>query len=88
MITAVVFKPQFAIDLSGSVVTQMTPTQPATDFVDSFEVHNLIKMKGYFKGSSNVWDHALDGVVHQEIALCAFGGLTNHLSRLKAGLPS
>nr|GEW57718.1 DNA mismatch repair protein MSH7 [Tanacetum cinerariifolium] len=61
----------------------MTPTQPATDFVDSSEVCSFIKTKGYFKGSPNVWDRALDGVVHQEIAVCALGGLANHLSRLK-----
>ena len=36
---------------AGSVVRQMTPTQPTTDFVDSSEVCSFIKMKGYFKGS-------------------------------------
>lgn len=61
----------------------MTPSVPATDFVDSYEVRNFIQMKGYFKGSSNPWDLALNQVAHQDIALCALGGLSNHLSRLK-----
>ena len=71
------------LPLVGSVASQLTPAQPATDFVDSSEVSHVIQMKGYFKGSSNAWDRALDGVVHQDIALCALGGLTSHLSRLK-----
>ncbi|PWA49100.1 DNA mismatch repair protein MutS, connector domain-containing protein [Artemisia annua] len=61
----------------------MTTKQPATDFVDSSEVCKFIKMKEYFKGSLNVWDRALDGVVHQDVAICALGGLANHLFRLK-----
>nr|XP_043629130.1 DNA mismatch repair protein MSH7 [Erigeron canadensis] len=69
--------------LMGSVASRMTPAQPATDFIDSSEARNFIQLKGYFKGSSNAWDCALDGVLHQDIALCALGGLTNHLSRLK-----
>ncbi|KAJ9551139.1 hypothetical protein OSB04_015184 [Centaurea solstitialis] len=69
--------------LMGSVASQLTPAQPATDFVDSSEVRHVIQMKGYFKGSFNAWDRALDGVVHQDLALCALGGLTSHLSRLK-----
>ncbi|KAI3670995.1 hypothetical protein L1987_87641 [Smallanthus sonchifolius] len=69
--------------LTGSVVSQLTPAQPFSDFVDSSEVRNVFQLKEYFKGSSNVWDHALDEVVHQDIALCALGGLTSHLSRLK-----
>ncbi|KAK1418538.1 hypothetical protein QVD17_27683 [Tagetes erecta] len=70
--------------LMGSVVSQLTPAQPFTDFVDSSEVRNVFQSEGYFKGSSNVWDRALDEVVHQDIALCALGGLTSHLSRLKS----
>ncbi|KAJ0540686.1 putative DNA mismatch repair protein MutS/MSH [Helianthus annuus] len=69
--------------MMGSAVSQLTPAQPFTDFVDSSEVRNVFQLNGYFKGSSNVWDRALDEVVHQDIALYALGGLTNHLSRLK-----
>lgn len=71
------------LSLVGSVVSQLTPAQPFTDFVDPSEVRNVFQSEGYFKGSSNVWDRALDEVVHQDIALCALGGLTSHLSRLK-----
>lgn len=56
--------------------------QPVTDFVDASEVSNLIQLKGYFKGSSNSWNHGLDGVVHHEISLPALGTLIDHLSRL------
>ncbi|KAK9073780.1 hypothetical protein SSX86_006374 [Deinandra increscens subsp. villosa] len=69
--------------LTGSVVSQLTPAQPFTDFVDPSEVRNVFQLNGYFKGSSNVWERALDEVDHQDIALCALGGLTSHLSRLK-----
>ncbi|KAI3709518.1 hypothetical protein L2E82_39280 [Cichorium intybus] len=68
--------------LTGSVASQMTPSLP-TDFIDSYEVRNFIQSKGYFKSSLNPWDHALDEVTHQDIALCALGGLSSHLSRLK-----
>ncbi|KAM7509492.1 hypothetical protein LguiA_019945 [Lonicera macranthoides] len=64
--------------LSGSVASQLTPAQPATDFLDALEVKNLIQLKGYFKGSCNKFE----GVVHNDLALCALGGLISHLSRL------
>lgn len=60
----------------------MTSVQLSTEFADSAEVRSVIQLKGYFKGSCNGWDHALDGVMHQDLALCAIGGLTSHLSRL------
>ncbi|KAI7753196.1 hypothetical protein M8C21_012327, partial [Ambrosia artemisiifolia] len=66
--------------MMGSAVSQLTPAQPFSDFVDSSEVLNVFQLKGYFKGSSNVWDRALDEVVHQDIALYALGGLASHLS--------
>ncbi|KAL8239783.1 hypothetical protein R6Q59_016350 [Mikania micrantha] len=69
--------------LMGSGVSQLTRAQPFTDFVDSSEVRNVFQLKGYFNGSSNVWDRALDEVLHQDIALCALGGLCSHLSRFK-----
>ncbi|CAL5427391.1 unnamed protein product [Camellia sinensis] len=43
---------------------------------------DLIHLKGYFKGSSNTWDHPFDGVMQPDLGLCAFGGLISHLSRL------
>ncbi|KAI7978953.1 DNA mismatch repair protein MSH7 [Camellia lanceoleosa] len=39
-------------------------------------------MQGYFKGSSNTWDHTFDGVMQHDLGLCALGGLISHLSRL------
>ncbi|XP_059638111.1 DNA mismatch repair protein MSH7 [Cornus florida] len=68
--------------LTGSTATQLTPMQPATDFVDASEVRNLIQSKGYFKKSCSAWNNALDGVMHHDLALCALGGLISHLSRL------
>lgn len=65
---------------------KLTPVPPCTDFVDASEVRNLIHLKGYFKGSGDSWDHALDGVMHHDLALCALGGLLGHLSRLKVSL--
>ncbi|KAK2978247.1 hypothetical protein RJ640_024280 [Escallonia rubra] len=70
--------------LTGSSTTQLTSAQPDADFVDAAEVRNLIKLKGYFKGSRNMWDHVLDGIAHYNVALSALGGLTSHLCRLKA----
>ncbi|KAK9269014.1 hypothetical protein L1049_000782 [Liquidambar formosana] len=68
--------------LTGSTALQLTPVLPVTDFVDASEVRNLIQQKGYFKGSCNSWNNALDGVMHHDLALCALGGLVGHLSRL------
>lgn len=66
---------------TGSAL-QLTPVQPVTDFVDASEVSNLIQLKGYFGGSSNSWNHGLDGVVQHDISLPALGTLIEHLSRL------
>ncbi|XP_062090746.1 DNA mismatch repair protein MSH7 [Humulus lupulus] len=68
--------------LTGSSAPQLTPMQSATDFADASEVRSLIQLKGYFKGSSNMWDHSLGNVMHHDITLSALGGLINHLSRL------
>ncbi|XP_004288695.1 PREDICTED: DNA mismatch repair protein MSH7 isoform X2 [Fragaria vesca subsp. vesca] len=65
---------------TGSAL-QLTPVQPVNDFVDASEVSKLIQLKGYFKGSSNSWNHGLDGV-HHDITLPALGTLIDHLSRL------
>lgn len=66
--------------LAGSAL-QLTPVQPVNDFVDASEVSKVIQLKGYFKGSSNSWNHGLDGV-HHDITLPALGTLIDHLSRL------
>ncbi|KAK9148929.1 hypothetical protein Scep_007686 [Stephania cephalantha] len=67
---------------SGTNSLQLTPA--ITDFMDASEVRNLIQAKGYFTGSfgSLGWDSALDGDIHQDLAVCALGGLVSHLSRL------
>ncbi|KAK3041651.1 hypothetical protein RJ639_001461 [Escallonia herrerae] len=70
--------------VTGSSTTQSA--RPDTDFLDAAEVRNLIKLKGYFKGSRNMWDHVLDGIAHYNLALSALGGLTSHLCRLKASV--
>ncbi|XP_030954395.1 DNA mismatch repair protein MSH7 isoform X3 [Quercus lobata] len=67
---------------SLTATAQTSPVQPITDFLDASEVRNLIHLKGYFKGSSNLWENLLEGVMHHDIALCALGGLISHLSRL------
>ncbi|XP_075661192.1 DNA mismatch repair protein MSH7 [Castanea sativa] len=68
--------------LTGPATAQTSPVQPITDFLDASEVRNLIHLKGYFKGSSNMWENLLEGAMHHDIALCALGGLISHLSRL------
>lgn len=68
--------------LIGSTALQLSPVLPGTDFVDASEVKNLIQSKDYFKWSTNPWNHALDSIMHQDISLCALGGLIGHLSRL------
>jgi len=70
----------------GPATAQTSPVQPITDFLDASEVRNLIHLKGYFKGSSNLWENLLEGVMHHDIALCALGGLISHLSRLMVSL--
>lgn len=71
--------------LAGSTTLQLTPVQSLTDVVTS-EVSNLVHLKGYFKGSSNSLDHALNKVIHRETTMCALGGLVNHLARLMVSL--
>ncbi|KAK9102607.1 hypothetical protein Sjap_019861 [Stephania japonica] len=67
---------------SGTNSLQLTPT--ITDFMDASEVRNLIQAKGYFTGSfgSLGWDSALDSDIHQDLTVCALGGLVSYLSRL------
>lgn len=68
--------------LAGSSAPQLTAVQPATDFADACEVKSLIQLKGYFKGSSSSLIHVFDSLMHKDIAISAFGGITSHLSRL------
>lgn len=67
---------------TGSSSMQFTPT-PSTDFLDAFQVRNLIISKGYFKDSFDHWARMIDCDSHLNLALCALGGLIVHLSRLK-----
>lgn len=60
----------------------MTPVLQATRFAAASDVMELIKSKGYFKRSSVLWNLALDGIAHCNLALSALGGLIDHLSRL------
>ncbi|KAJ4846391.1 DNA mismatch repair protein msh7 [Turnera subulata] len=63
--------------LAGTTL-QLTPI----DFGDASDVRNLIESKGYFSNSSFSWTDALQGIMHHHVALCALGGLIDHLSRL------
>ena len=72
--------------LAGSGAVKLTPILPGSDFVDASEVRNLIQSKGYFKGCSNTWNGTIDGIMQNEIAVCALGGLIGHLSRLMVRL--
>ncbi|GMI97714.1 MUTS homolog 7, ARABIDOPSIS THALIANA MUTS HOMOLOG 7, MUTS HOMOLOG 6-2 [Hibiscus trionum] len=66
---------------SRSTAVQLSLGDP-TDFLDASEVKNMIQSHGYFKGSPNSYINAFDGMVHHDIAVCAFGGLVSHMSRL------
>ncbi|PIA65096.1 hypothetical protein AQUCO_00100524v1 [Aquilegia coerulea] len=62
--------------------TTLTPALSVTDFLDFSGVKELIDSKRYFKGSFYTLDTVSAGVMHHELAVCALGGLVNHLSRL------
>ncbi|KAL7093523.1 hypothetical protein ACP275_11G045500 [Erythranthe tilingii] len=66
-------------NLTGSTSSQLNPTDA---FGEALEVRNIIETNRYFNGSCDSWHRILDGVVHRDPALCALGGLINHLSRL------
>ena len=74
------------IRLAGSVATQMTPTQPATDFLILLKFVTSLKGQSTLKGSLSVWDRALDGVVHQEIVVCAFWWIYRSFIRPKGNM--
>ncbi|KAG6599446.1 DNA mismatch repair protein MSH7, partial [Cucurbita argyrosperma subsp. sororia] len=67
---------------TGSTALESTSGSPVTDFLEASEVKLLIQSKGYFKGSLNLWNHTIESTDHDDIALCALGGLINHMSRL------
>lgn len=67
---------------------QLTPVMPVAGFPNSSDVMNLIQSKDYFKRCSSLLNCALDGVVRHDVALCALGGLVNHMSRLMVSLLS
>ncbi|XP_010254152.1 PREDICTED: DNA mismatch repair protein MSH7 isoform X1 [Nelumbo nucifera] len=69
--------------VAGSTKLHLTPMASITNFVDESEVRKLIQNKGYFKGSTKLWDSVLDGGVHHDLTICALGGLVGNLSRLK-----
>ncbi|XP_022157567.1 DNA mismatch repair protein MSH7 isoform X2 [Momordica charantia] len=67
---------------TGSTALEFTSGSPVTDFLEASEVKLLIQSKGYFKGSLNLWNHTVEDTVHDDIALCALGGLISHMSRM------
>ncbi|XP_022749790.1 DNA mismatch repair protein MSH7-like isoform X2 [Durio zibethinus] len=67
---------------TGSTAVQLSPALSVSDFLDASEVRNMIQSNGYFKRSPNSYVNGLGGVMHQDVALCALGGLVSHLSRL------
>ncbi|XP_030472662.2 DNA mismatch repair protein MSH7 [Syzygium oleosum] len=68
--------------LTGNMAVQLTPVMPVAGFPNSSDVMNLIQSKDYFKRCSSLSNCALDGVVRHDVALCALGGLIDHMSRL------
>lgn len=66
----------------GSTVLQLTPVLAFSDFVDTSEVINVIQSEGYFRGSSNSLNDAVDCISHNDVALSALSGLIGHLSRM------
>lgn len=67
------------VSFVGLSASQLTP---ANAFGEAMEVINSIESNRYFSGSSDSWHSVLDGVAHHDLALCALGGLINHLARL------
>ncbi|XP_075514538.1 LOW QUALITY PROTEIN: DNA mismatch repair protein MSH7 [Primulina tabacum] len=65
--------------VTGLSASQLTP---ADAFCEAMEVKNSIVSNRYFSGSCDSWHSVLDGVAQHNLALCALGGLINHLARL------
>ncbi|KAG2317263.1 hypothetical protein Bca52824_020385 [Brassica carinata] len=69
--------------LTGSTAVQLNPLPQEMGDADAYGVRNMIESSGYFRGSSESWKSAVDGLTESGIALSALGELVNHLSRLK-----
>ncbi|KAJ0254692.1 DNA mismatch repair protein MSH7 [Hirschfeldia incana] len=69
--------------LTGSTAVQLNPLPQEMGDADACGVRNMIESSGYFRGSSESWKSAIDGLTESGIALSALGDLINHLSRLK-----
>ncbi|KFK39755.1 hypothetical protein AALP_AA3G283400 [Arabis alpina] len=69
--------------LTGSTAVQLSPISQAMGDTDACGVRNMIESNGYFRGSSESWNSAVDGLSACDITLSALGELINHLSRLK-----
>lgn len=69
----------------GSTAVQLNPLPQQMGDADACGVRNMIESSGYFRGSSESWKSAVDGLTESGIALSALGELVNHLSRLKVG---
>ncbi|KZV29596.1 cell division control protein 48 C isoform 1 [Dorcoceras hygrometricum] len=65
--------------LTGLSASQLTQ---ADAFGEAVEVKNSIESNRYFIGSYYSWESVLDEVAHHDLAICALGGLINHLARL------
>ncbi|CAN7073758.1 unnamed protein product [Brassica oleracea var. botrytis] len=69
--------------LTGSTAVQLNPLPQEMGDADACRVRNMIESSGYFRGSSESWNSAVDGLTESGIALSALGELISHLSRLK-----
>ncbi|KAG7578547.1 DNA mismatch repair protein MutS-like N-terminal [Arabidopsis thaliana x Arabidopsis arenosa] len=69
--------------LTGSTAVQLAPVPQVMGDTDAAGVRNIIESNVYFRGSSESWNCAVDGLNECDVALSALGELINHLSRLK-----
>ncbi|XP_013687448.1 DNA mismatch repair protein MSH7-like [Brassica napus] len=69
--------------LTGSTAVQLNPLPQEMGDANACRVRNMIESSGYFRGSSESWNSAVDGLTESGIALSALGELISHLSRLK-----
>ncbi|ESQ37177.1 hypothetical protein EUTSA_v10002887mg, partial [Eutrema salsugineum] len=69
--------------LTGSTAVQLSPLPQVMGDTDACGVRKVIESNGYFRGSSESWNSAVDALAECDIALSALGELINHLSRLK-----
>ncbi|CAA7045758.1 unnamed protein product [Microthlaspi erraticum] len=69
--------------LTGSTAVQLSPVPQVMEDTNASGVRNVIESNRYFRGSSESWNSAVDGLSDCDIALSALGELINHLTRLK-----